>query len=100
MGEMKIGLAVAAVLVLGIASSWAIRSLIFVGDTIVEREVFEQSYQYTAGQRERIATFEAQLAEINAQLLRPDLPAGTRADYEAQAALIRVQLDEAQRVRP
>lgn len=59
--------------------------------TAVEREVFEQSYQYTAGQKAKIAEFSAQLAEIDRQLAG-SLDENTRQNLEAQAAAIRIQL--------
>ncbi len=68
------------------------------GNTVVEREVFEQSYQYTAAQRERIATFEAQLAELEARLSDASLDDATRRDLESQRSAIRVQLQQARRV--
>ena len=65
-----------------------------IGKTIVEREVFEQSYQYTAAQKAKIANFEAQMAEIDRQLAG-QLDDATRQNLEAQAAAIRVQLTAA-----
>lgn len=64
---------------------------VFTG-TIIERKVFENSYQRTEGLKARIATYEAQLAEIVGQLARGDLDASTRSGLEAQAAAIRIQL--------
>jgi len=39
-----------------------------IGRTIVERKVFENSYQYSEARKTEIMTYEAQLAEIDAQL--------------------------------
>lgn len=66
-----------------------------IGKTIVERKVFEQSYQYSAGQQQKIATFQAQMAELDRQLANPDLDNQTRTNLEAQAASIRIQLNAA-----
>lgn len=63
-----------------------------IGKTIVERKVFENSYQYTAGQRQMIATYEAQLAELNTKLANPELDATTRSNMEGQVSAIRIQL--------
>lgn len=70
-----------------------------IGKTAVEREVFEESYQYTAGQRQKIATYEAQLAEINSKLSDPNLDDATRKNLEAQKSSIKIQLDTARRAQ-
>ena len=62
-----------------------------IGHTIVEREVFENSFQYSESRKSEIATYEAQLSEISAQLSF-DIDTQTRAQLEAQAASIRVLL--------
>ena len=64
---------------------------VFTG-TVVERKVFENSFQYSEANKERVATFEAQLVEIESQLMRGDLEEGTRKNLEASASAIRVQL--------
>lgn len=66
-----------------------------IGGTIVERVVFENSMQYTEARKTQIATFEAQLIEINGQLSNPSLEAGTRHNLETSASVIRVQLNAA-----
>ncbi|NQV12554.1 hypothetical protein HQ524_04280 [Candidatus Uhrbacteria bacterium] len=70
-----------------------------IGQTAVERVVFEQSYQYTAAQKAKIATLEAQLAENTSQLSNPDLEDSVRANLESQAAGLRVQLATAKAVQ-
>lgn len=69
------------------------------GKTVVERKVFEQSYQYSAGQQQKIATFQAQMAELERQLANPELDGQTRTNLEAQAASIRIQLNSARSVK-
>ena len=64
-----------------------------IGKTVVEREVFENSYQYTAGQRQKMATYEAQIAEINGKLSDSSLDASTRKNLEAQRSAINIQLN-------
>lgn len=64
--------------------------------TDVERRVYEKSYQYTAGQKQKIATLRAQQAEIRSQLSDPKLNAVTRRQLKAQQAAIRVRLRAAQ----
>lgn len=66
-----------------------------IGKTIVEREVFEQSYQRTAALAERVAVDVASLAEIERQLLNPNLDANTRFNLNAQAAAARVRIQTA-----
>lgn len=77
------------VLSIGVLSLTGAGSVLF--RTAVEREVYEQSYQYTAGQKAKIAEFEAQMDEINRQL-SGSIDDTTRQNLEAQAAAIRVQL--------
>ena len=80
-----------------------VTSLIFAGlnyagvfaKTVVEREVFENSYQYTAGQKAKIATYEAQLAELRGKLSNPELDSTTRTNIQAQISAINIQLNAA-----
>ena len=64
------------------------------GATVVEREVFENSFQYSEARKAEIATYEAQLAEINSQLSAKADPA-VRGALEAQRAAINVRLHSA-----
>ena len=62
-----------------------------IGGTAVKREVFEQSYQYQAGQEARGAILEANLIEVNEQIAR----ASTSEEREAlqgQKRVIEAQL--------
>lgn len=68
-----------------------------IGRTVVERKVFENSYQYSEGQRARVNLFEAQLVEIERKLGNPELDETTRANLEAQASSVRIQLGAAKR---
>jgi hypothetical protein len=67
---------------------WGLRAVGLIGKTIVEREVFEQSYQYSEARKSEIAMFEAQLAEIDRRLMSDS----TNEGLHAQAAAIRIQL--------
>lgn len=91
-----LGWVVLAAVVLG-AVGFGLNSLGVFGHTFVERKVFEQSYQRSEALKSRIATDEAALAEIEAQLRNPNLDADTRANLEAQAAAARVRLRAARR---
>ncbi len=66
-----------------------------IGKTIVEREVFEQSYQRSTALQERIAVDTASLTEIERQLLNPNLDENTRFNLNAQAAAARVRIQTA-----
>lgn len=69
-----------------------LKSAGLIGGTIVEREVFENSFQYSESRKTQIATFEAQLAEIERKLMNSDLDQTTRHNLEAQASSLRIQL--------
>jgi uncharacterized membrane protein len=64
-----------------------------IGKTVIQRKVFEQSYQRQAGDQAKLNTFLSSKAEIEAQLSRNDLSSAQRADYLAQLAAIRVQIN-------
>ncbi len=63
-----------------------------IGKTAVERVVFENSFQYKEARKSEVAVFQAQLTEIEGKLMNPELTVGTRANLEASASSIRVQL--------
>lgn len=70
--------------------AFALNSAGLIGWKAVEREVFEQSFQYSEARKSAIATYQAQLAEIESQLSRGDLSESERANLRAQAARLRV----------
>ena len=63
------------------------------GQTIIEREVFEQSYQKQAGDNQRNKAYRAQLAEINSRLLNPNLDVDLRNQLESQKAMLNIQIN-------
>lgn len=65
------------------------------GQTVVERKVFENSFQYSESRKAEIATFEAQLAEIDGKLNNTNLDSDTRTNLEAQKSAINIQLSVA-----
>lgn len=75
---------------------FGLRSMGLLGNTIVEREVFEASYQRSESIKAQIAMEEANLAEISRQLSNPNLDDNTRYNLEAQAAAARVRIATAQ----
>lgn len=84
---------IGAVVLVG-AIGWVMKSSTKVGDTIVERVVLKNSYQRSSAYEARIATIQANLAEVNAQLASNPSP-NVRSVLEAQAASLRVQLASA-----
>jgi len=69
-----------------------------IGRTVVERKVFEESYQRSESYKSQIATYEAQLAEISSKL-SGSLDKSTRQNLKAQASSIRVMLNSARRMQ-
>ena len=57
--------------------------------------MFEQSFQYSEARKSEIATYEAQLAEINSQLADPNLDEDTRRSLKAQKSAIEVRFTAA-----
>ena len=82
---------VAIILILS-AIGFGTRSLGLWGSTVVERKVFENSYQRSEALKSQIAVDEAVLAEIKAKLTNPNLDANTRINLEAQMSAINVRL--------
>lgn len=80
-------------------AGFGLRSLGLWGGTVVERKVFENSYQRSEGLKSSIALDEATLAEIEAKLEIPGLDNNTRANLEAQAAAARIRINTAKRMQ-
>lgn len=64
-------------------------------DNAVDREIFEHSYQREASLDAKVATFTAQLAQIDVQLSNPDLSDEARVELQAQRAALQVQIETA-----
>jgi len=82
-----VGLIVASMIIFGTLSSMGL-----IGKTIVERKVFENSFQYSEARKGEVAVFSAQLAEIDRALTSTSLTPRERTGLEGQAAAIRIQL--------
>ena len=76
------------------AAGFFLHSIGYFGQTIVERKIFENSYQYTEAKKTEIATFEAQLAEIEYKL-NSNIDEQTRINLEAQKAALKINLNVA-----
>lgn len=74
---------------------FALNSIGLFGRTVVGRKVFENSFQYAEARKSEIATFEAQLIEINRKLSSSTVTSATRTNLEAQAASLRIMLSVA-----
>lgn len=81
----------AAVAILA-AVGFGLKSMGLFGGTVVERKVFEQSYQRSEALKSQVATDEAALVEIERQLTNPNLDPDTRYALEAQASAARVRI--------
>ena len=87
-------LALLVIIVLA-AVGFGLRSMGMLGGTIVERKVFEHSYQRSESIKSQIAVDEASLAEIERKLMNPNLDSDTRYNLEAQAAAARIRINAA-----
>jgi len=76
-----------------------LRAFGVIGQTIVEREVFKQSYQRSSSFEARIANDEATISEINMQLMNPNLDENTVFNLNAQLSAARVRLAAARRLK-
>ncbi|OGZ44484.1 MAG: hypothetical protein A3J55_04565 [Candidatus Ryanbacteria bacterium RIFCSPHIGHO2_02_FULL_45_17b] len=74
------------------AVGFGLNSLGLFGKTVVERKVFEHSYQRQAGLEAEIATYQATLTEIERKLTNSELDTNTRFNLEAQASMIRIKM--------
>lgn len=92
---MKLLFALFGIILLVSAFSFGLNSLGLIGNTIVEREVFERSYQRSEGLKAEMATNQATLAEIESQLTNPNLDENTRFNLEAQARSLRIRINTA-----
>lgn len=67
------------------------RSCSLLGNTIVEREVFENSYQRSEALKSSMSIFRAQRMAIESKLLNPNLDENTKFNLEAQLSAIEVR---------
>jgi hypothetical protein len=62
------------------------------GGTVVERKVFENSYQRSEGIKSGIAMFKAQQAEINSRLTQSNLSDMDKQDLLAKKSALAIQI--------
>lgn len=86
---------VAIVIVIMGALFFGLRSIGLIGGTIVERKVFEESYQRSEALSSQIAMDEAVIVEIQRKLNNPDLDQSTRINLEAQMSAARIRISTA-----
>ena len=79
------------------ALGFGLRSLGLIGSTIVEREVFERSYQRSEALKAQIAVDQATITEIEMKLRNPNLDENTRYNLNAQLSAARVRISTTQR---
>lgn len=84
-------LLIGIIVILGVVG-FTLRSFGLIGRTVVERKVFENSYQRSEALKSQIATDEATLVEIERKLANPNLDENTRANLQAQASAARVRI--------
>lgn len=72
--------------------SFSLNALGVFGTTVVERKVFEHSYQRSEALKSQIANDTAVLTEIERKLSNPKLDPATRTNLEAQASAARIRI--------
>lgn len=65
---------------------------VFTG-TVVERKVFENSYQYSEARKTEQLEYQATLSQIEAKLANPELSETDRTNLNAQKSAIEIRLN-------
>lgn len=68
---------------------YSLNSLGLIGRTIIERKVFENSYQKKASDKDALSTYDAQLSILERRL-RSSLTDSERTELQAQIDAIRI----------
>ena len=71
---------------------FGLRAMGLIGETMLERKVFEESFQYSEARKSAIAAQEATMVEIERKLMNPNLDDSTRYNLEAQLSAIRIRI--------
>jgi hypothetical protein len=76
---------------------FGLRSAGLFGKTVVERKVFENSYQRSEAIKSQIALDESVISEIRQKLSNPNLDANTRYNLEAHLSATKIRIETARR---
>lgn len=71
---------------------FGLNSMGVIGKTVVERKVFENSYQRSEGIKSGLSMFKAQLAEVNSRLRQRDLNKYDKQDLLAKKSALTIQI--------
>jgi len=71
-------------LMISAAIIFALNSIRLIGRIVVERKVFEQSYQKQEADKTALTTYSSQLAQLRGKLNNPNIDAGTRVEIKSQ----------------
>ena len=80
-------------IVISIPVIWGLNAAGLIGHTIVERKVFEESYQKKAGDRARLNTYRASEAMLLRRLQDTTLTEGQRANLQSQLDAVRIRIN-------
>ena len=89
---LALGASAGVILVVVIIMGLGLRAGCMIFDTAVEREVFEQSIQHSSAETQQYNTLTAELEGVEVRLQAGNLTDTQRADLEAHAAMLRVQI--------
>ena len=73
------------------------RTVGLIGGTIVERKVFENSFQYSESRKSELAIWQAEQQNIQFLLNDPEITRAQRRTLKARAAALRIQIANANR---
>lgn len=88
-GWFSFGLILFLVLIVVLSATGVVGRVV---NVVVEREVFERSYQYSEGKNAQIATYRAELAKLQEQLNNPNLTEEQILDIHAQLTALEIQI--------
>ena len=74
-----------------------LRSLGMIGGTILERKVYENSFQYSESRKSELAMWNAELANIQSLLSSPDISKEQRNTLMARQRFLKMQIANANR---